>query len=210
MADHEVDEADESTEGPHARPDMLPTVATAQRLLCVDSCPQAKPTLTLSSPSLLRASFDAEKDVSIARRSEGAYERRACPRRTVMGGGGAGSGEESHRALQAAHCVTFCCTTCGSLVDFLASCRAFAKASRAQPSGRTGCASRQCSSRFRCSEFVRSQRKMARAILDGTRVLIRAPIAPDTSAMSVLRRTDATRAARDALLRVGGYSAAHA
>lgn len=131
--------------------------------------------VNLYSSELMDVAFKTEVDLAITLSSNGAYFRRANPRRRVMGGDGPGSADASHRALRAARALTFVCTSCGSLIDFLASCRAYARRTQGRGVTGTGCASRVCSPRFRCSEFHHNQRKMSCAILSGSRILIRAP-----------------------------------
>lgn len=171
----------------------------AHRLLCGDVCPEAEPPLALYSAELHDIAKVAAADVLVSRGSAGAYARRACPRRTVMGGDGAGSAEESHRALRAAHALTFSCSRCGALIDFLASCRAAAENVRAKRPARSGCASARCSARSRPGAFAGGQRKMARAILDGKRILIRAPTSTNLTTVSVVCRAEAIGTAQATL-----------
>lgn len=167
---------------------------TMHRLPCGDVCSKEEPSLALYSPELLHAALGAKADLQVVLSSAGAYARRANPRRTVMGGDGVGSAKESHRALRAAHSLTFSCARCGALVDFLASRRA-----KARRLDRSGCASSRCSARFRRSEFTASQQKMAAAILEGRRVLIRAPYATDAGSVAVIGRAEATSTAHAAI-----------
>ena len=117
-----------------------------------------------------------------------------------------GCAEGTRRALREAHGRTFQCAQCGALVDFIrASAAAMARGRMecaAGSSGRIGvefepgdgCSNpASCSSRSRRRDFVKSQAKMAEALRDGQRQLIRQPAATSDKSYERFSSAEARR-----------------
>lgn len=75
-------------------------------------------------------------------------------------------------ALAAAHGHTLVCRACGALVDLQAARRSARRDGRGSFGGGDGCSSAACSRHYRPGRFAAGQRRMASALLGGTRVLL--------------------------------------
>ena len=143
-------------------------------------------------------------------------------------GGSRGESERVKEALHTLNTLTLECRTCGGLVDWGAAKTeaanrlpaymrnkgtkfAYAAQIREAKQKMTmaetdGCAGPQCTRRCQKTRYANTQRKMARAVLDGTRVLLTWPATladveawqrPEQQSKEIARRVLATHSARN-------------